>query len=323
MTNMVKTTADVSLIYTKPFWQRLGKKLSNNMRPEEMARVVDVNWEVRGIDSYVNFGGKYIKTGQKSLIRTDTGAILSNVGEDWHIVQNIEIFEFFKELLIMGGMDMDSAGSLKGGQIVWALAKVNEFSFDIFDGDKIETYLLFSNPHQYGMSVNIQFITIRVICSNGLASLKNRSYRIKHIKGFREKSDIVKRDIVKKTLAIARKEFAEYRRMAGILASQPYDKDDLRQYYMEIFPISNPDRLITPDTKLTPRAERCLELVESQPGAKFARGTWWQAFNSVVYVIDHEQNTTAENRLYNQWYGDNKSLKIKAAKKAIQYARAT
>ena len=50
---------------------------------------------------------------------------------------------------------MHTAGSLKGGKMVWALAKINE-SFDVMDGDRVDSYLLFSNPHDYGKSVEYQ-----------------------------------------------------------------------------------------------------------------------------------------------------------------------
>ena len=309
MTDMYDTTVDESLTYGTPFFFFFGKKLSNNMEPEEIARVADANWKVHGIDSYVDFADKRIKTGKKSLVRGDNSAILSNVGEDWHIIQNIEVFEFFKEFVITGGMDMDSAGSLNGGQIVWAAAKMNDFSFEIFGGDVVDSYLRFSNPHKYGMSVYIEFISIRLVCSNGMTSLKNRKYKIPHnIQDFKKKSDNIKRGI-KETLGMVREDLDEYKKMAKLLASKRYDTDSLRQYYMELF-------------SSTSKAEYCEDLIESQPGAEFARGTWWQAFNSVTYFTDHEQKTTDENRLYSQWYGKNKLLKIRAAKMAEEYAKA-
>ena len=199
MSSMNETIVKEGYVFGEPSWRRLGKKLSNNMKPEEMARVAGVDWKVHGLDSYVKFNGKSIKTGQMSLVRDDTGEVLSNVGENWKIVQNIEAFDFFNEYVVTGGMDMDTAGSLKGGRIVWAVAKVKEFSFEVFGGDEVDLYLLFSNPHQYGMSVDIQFITIRVICSNGVPSLERRSYKLPHVNLFRDKRDTIKRDI-KKTL---------------------------------------------------------------------------------------------------------------------------
>ena len=103
--------------------------------------------------------------------------------------------------------------------------------------------------------------------------------------------------------------------MANFLASKPYDEDSLQRYYMDIFPNSD-------ETKLTPRAEQCRELINRQPGAEFARGTWWQAFNSVTYLTDHKQNTTAKKSMYNQYYGGKKLLKIRASKMAKEYAKA-
>ena len=43
---------------------------------------------------------------------------------------------------------MHTAGSLEDGRRVWALAKVND-TFEVFKGDAIEQFLLFSNPHKY------------------------------------------------------------------------------------------------------------------------------------------------------------------------------
>ena len=200
--------------------------------------------------------------------------------------------------------------------MVWALAKVKDSSFDLFDGDEVDSYLLFSNPHKYGMSVDIRFTPIRVICNNMLAwvlgSKAERSIKIRHVKRF---DKTIER--VQETLGIARREFADCMKMAKFLGSKRYNTDNLIEYYKEIFPSSSRDA-----EKMTDNAKRCLQLVEEQPGAKHAEGTWWQAFNSVTCFIDHIQGKTLENRLYNQWYGKNQQLKIKAAKKAMKYARA-
>ncbi len=81
--------------------------------------------------------------------------ILTNVGGDWNPVQNADAFEFFSEYVLAGDMEMNTAGSLKGGRNVFALAKVKE-SFDILGSDQVDSYLLFSNPHEYGKAVDVQ-----------------------------------------------------------------------------------------------------------------------------------------------------------------------
>ena len=62
--------------------------------------------------------------------------------------------------------------------------------------------------------------------------------------------------------------------------------------------------------------------MDRQPGAEFAEGAWWQAFNSATYFTDHVQGRDAESRLENQWYDRNHQRKLKAFKKAVEYARA-
>ena len=61
-------------------------------------------------------------------------------------------------------MEMHTAGSLDEGRRVWALAKVND-AFEVFKDDVVEQYLLFSNPHRYGQSIDVRMTPIRVVCN--------------------------------------------------------------------------------------------------------------------------------------------------------------
>jgi len=101
------------------------------------------------------------------LFRSSDGKILSVVSGDWNPVQNHEAFEFFNDFVMAGDMKMHTAGSLREGKNVWALAKVND-DFEILGGDKVEPYLLFSNPHEYGKCIDVRFTAIRVVCNNTL-----------------------------------------------------------------------------------------------------------------------------------------------------------
>jgi phage/plasmid-like protein (TIGR03299 family) len=149
-------------------WHGLGTPVSNDLSPTMMMEKAGLDWRVEEVESYIQFEGELMPTGQKSLVRSTDGKILTNVGKDWHPVQNEEAFNFFGEYVLAGNMEMNTAGSLKGGQMVWALAKVKD-SFELFGGDKVDSYLLFSNPHQYGKSIDIRFTPIRVVCNNTLS----------------------------------------------------------------------------------------------------------------------------------------------------------
>ena len=60
--------------------------------------------------------------------------------------------------------------------------------------------------------------------------------------------------------------------------------------------------------------------MNTQPGADFAKGTFWQLFNTVTFMTDHLLGKSSDNRLTNAWYGYNKKLKTRALEKAIDMA---
>jgi len=316
MAHMVETMAYAGELP----WHGLGEKVSNDLTPAQMMQKAGVDWEVHEVESFIEFNGVRKSTGQKSLVRGTDGKILTNVGEDWKPVQNQTAFEFFSEYVLAGDMEMHTAGSLKGGQVVWALAKVKE-SFDLFGGDQVDSFMLFSNPHQYGKAIDLRFTPIRVVCNNTLTmSLNMKSDRAIKV-GHRTTFDA---DSVKVTLGIAHEKFAKYKEMAEFLGSRKVTAESLLQYYDNVFPLSSgleKRKELTKDT-LSRSARQAFDVLETQPGAQYAEGTWWQAFNSVTYITDHVQGRNAENRLHSQWYGSNQARKVQAAELAVKMALA-
>jgi phage/plasmid-like protein (TIGR03299 family) len=314
MAHMVETMAYAGELP----WHGLGTKVSNDLTPQQMMEKAGVDWKVHEVESFVEFNGNKMPTGQKSLIRETDGKILTNVGKDWHPCQNETAFEFFNEYVLAGDMEMHTAGSLRDGQYVWALAKVKE-SFDLFGGDQVDSYMLFSNPHVYGKSIDVRFTPIRVVCNNTLTfaldSQSQRAVKVGHRAAFEP-------DMVKEQLGIAHEKFAKYKEMAQFLGSKRFSVDSLIQYYNEVFPLtSGKDKqdVINLET-ISRQAKNAYDVLETQPGAEYAEGTWWQAFNSVTFVTDHVQGRNADNRLHSQWFGQNQLRKIKAAEKAVEYA---
>ena len=201
-------------------WHGLGVPVSNDLTPVQMMQKAGVDWKVEELPSFVNLNGEQIATGQKALVRATDGRVLTNVGKDWNPVQNEQAFEFFSEYVFAGDMEMHTAGSLRDGQMVWALAKVKE-SFDLFDGDQVDSYLLFSNPHQYGRSIDVRFTPIRVVCNNtlslSLSMQAERQVKVGHRVEFNPGE-------VKEALGIASEKLATYRKIAEYSGSMKNSK---------------------------------------------------------------------------------------------------
>ena len=302
-------------------WHGLGVEVSNDLTPLQMMQKAGLDWRVEKVDAYVDINGEQVRTGQQALVRTSDCTILTNVTDAWNPLQNEEAFDFFAEYVAAGDMEMHTAGSLRNGQMVWALAKVKE-SFDVFGDDRVDAYFLFSNPHQYGKSIDVRFTPIRVVCHNTLTmSLQqsaDRSVKVGH-------RTVFDPDQVKSDLGLAHEKFAKYKEMAQFLGSKRFTVENLISFYDEVYPSTSRTAEKVPATnveELSRSARMCYDALETQPGAQYGEGTWWQAFNSVTYVTDHLQGRSAEQRLHNQWFGYNQPRKVKAAEKAVEYALA-
>jgi len=297
-------------------WHGLGTKVPADLTPDQMLEAAGLNWEVEKIQAYANVGGNQVAVGQSALVRKMDNKILDVVSDDWNPVQNADAFEFFNEFVAAGDMEMHTAGSLRDGQIVWGLAKVKE-SFELFKGDQIDSYLLFSNFHKYGFSTDVRFTPIRVVCNNtltlSLGSATERMAKISHRKVF-DPAD------VKDMLGIATDKLIKYKEMAQFLGSKKAKEEDIVQYFTRIFPVTGSST--DPKKEFSKNAQIAFSILESQPGADYAAGTWWQPFNAVTYLTDHLAGRSADTRLTSAWYGYNKGVKTKALELAVEMAEA-
>lgn len=300
-------------------WGDIGTQVSNDLSPQQIMEKADLNWSVDKVQTYADYQGEKIPTGMEALVRSSDNKILTQVGKNWEPCQNETAFEFFNEYCLEGGMDMESAGSLKGGKMVWALAKIKE-SFDVVKGDQVDSYLLFSNPHEYGKSIDVRFTPIRVTCMNTLAmAIKGSAVngmKVNHRKAF----DPV---MVKQTMGIAHEKFEQYKEVAQFLSKKRFTADSLIQYYNEVFPRTYKGKdevIVKAYDDLTTNGQKAFDVMESQPGASFAQGSWWQALNSVTYLTDHVMGREADSRMTSSWFGANANRKAVAVSKAIEFA---
>ena len=297
-------------------WHGLGTKVPNDLTPAQMLEAAGLDWTVEKVPAYAKVGGKNVKIGQSALVRSMDDSILDVVSDDWNPVQNQEAFEFFNDFVAAGDMEMHTAGSLRDGQIVWGLAKVKE-SFELFKGDKIDSYLLFSNFHKYGFSTDVRFTPIRVVCNNtltlSLSSAVERMAKISHRKVF------VAED-VKGMLGIAKDKLIKYKEMAQFLGSKKAKDEDIVQYFTRVFPVTGSNE--TKKKEVSKNAQMAMDVLKTQPGAEYAEGTWWQPFNAVTFLTDHLAGRTPDSRLTSAWYGYNKGVKTKALELAVEMAEA-
>ena len=219
---MIEGVAQMAYAGDKP-WHGLGAAVSNDLTPAQMQSKAGLDWQVYKTPLYADVGGVRVSVSKQALVRNSDNKILDVIGDDWNPVQNSEAFEFFNEYVMAGDMEMECAGSLKGGKNVFALAKIKE-SFSILGDDQVDSYLLFSNPHEYGKAIDIRFTPIRVVCNNTLTFSLNSSsknfVKLNHRTTFDP-------DMVKQQMGLASEKFAMYKDMAEFLSTKKFSVDNL------------------------------------------------------------------------------------------------
>lgn len=253
-----------------------------------------------------------------ALVRNTDGKVLDEVTDDWEPVQNHEAMEFFNEFVAAGDMEMETVGSLKGGQVVWGLAKINE-SFELFKGDRTDGYLLFSNFHKYGHSTTVMLTPIRVVCNNtltmALGSKVDEMVKYSHRRKFNPEE-------AKEMIGISKATLAAYKDKAAFLGSKKAKDEDIVEYLKRIMPgsVKTDQKGKAPADTLARNAKTVYDYIDVQPGHQYAAGSWWQPFNAVTFFLDHEISRTQDQRMKQAWYGTHRTMKLKALDLALEYA---
>ena len=313
MIEMVDGVAQMAWTGEAP-WHGLGKQVPADLTPEQMMKEAGLDWEVKKIPAYATVGKKRIAVGKSALIRTSDNKLLDVVGDDWNPCQNAEAFEFFNDFIGNGDMTMETAGSIMNGKRVFALARVKE-SFELFKGDKVDAHLLFSNPHMYGKTIDIQFTPVRVVCWNTLSLSLSLGSKNRVSVSHRTKFD---GDTVKQMMGIAKDKLATYKEAAAYLGSKRFTDESIKDYFGRVFGTVK-DKKEDGD-KNSRNARIAYDILEQQPGANFAKGSWWQGFNAATFMVDHVIGRNEDNRMNSAWFGWGRNLKVKALETAMEMA---
>lgn len=330
-------------------WHGLGVPVSNSLSPDEMMLAAGLDWQVAKAPLYMHtttpeeesvyilseivskFGDNPAKAQNKiaqylsetrvvypsvrAVYRQTDNKILTHASDNWTPMQNKDAFAFFSDFVEMGDMEMETAGALDGGRMVWALAKISD-GFSVGKNDQVKGYLLFSNPHKNGKAIDVRLTATRVVCNNTLTmDLRGaKSYsKTSHHQQFDAQA-------VKQTLGIAKNMLSDLQDTCTFLSTKTFSEETLTEYFSRVFPHTATKK--TPKKELSRMAIDAHEILYAQPGAELSEGTWWSAFNTVTYMTDHLMGRTADTRLHSAWYGINQTRKTKALNLALEYASA-
>ncbi|PUA19503.1 DUF932 domain-containing protein [Glaciimonas sp. PCH181] len=250
---------------------------------------------------------------QKVLYRSDTKAPLSVVSNRYQVVQPRDILEFYRDLTDISGFALETAGVLKFGRKIWALAKTGQ-SGTLKGNDTINGYLLLATACDGTLATTAQFTSIRVVCNNTLAvalANGNGAVKVPHSTSFDPQA-------VKKQLGISVSAWDAFLYRIKILSERKVKAHEAMNYFLRVFT----DPATTATGLSNERAMKKVQgLYDGQgKGAALSssKGTAFGLLNAVTEYVDHERRARSpDHRLEAAWFGAGATLKQKALEQAL------
>jgi phage/plasmid-like protein (TIGR03299 family) len=156
MSHMIdETTGTAAIAYAGATpWHGLGQALTPGQSIETWTKEAGLDYTV--LESPVMYDSPAASVPQvwpnrKVLHRSDTGAPLAVVSDNYNVVQPSAVMGFFSELVRIGGFEMETAGALSDGRRVWALAKVGDAA-PVVEGDLVKPYILLGTSYDGTMA---------------------------------------------------------------------------------------------------------------------------------------------------------------------------
>ena len=304
-------------------WHGLGNQLAPNQPLEVWAKQSGMDWkieesEVRFIAGNTGLGSIHAFPDQKVLYRSDTKAPLSVVSGRYQVVQPAEILEFYRDLTEVGGYQLETAGVLKGGKKLWALARTGQ-STSLKGGDQVNGYLLLATACDGTLATTAQFTSVRVVCNNTLAIAlgdNTGAVKVPHRSQFNAQA-------VKQQLGIAISSWDTF--MAGMkaMANRKVKPETAEAYFKRVLTYpANTGSGDAPATVNDRAIKSVLELFAGRgrgAGLASAAGTAWGLLNSVTEFVDHHRRARSDdNRINAAWFGPGATIKQKAWDEALK-----
>jgi phage/plasmid-like protein (TIGR03299 family) len=320
-------------------WHGLGARLAEFASSAEMQAAAGLAWTVGKREAYFADGaGGFVRVPERfALVReTDGKPLGAVVSGEYQAFQPGEMFAFGDALTSTGAARWETAGSLRGGARIWAIAQVAGH-FDVrtlADGkpDRILPFLLLYNTFDGTSSFRARFTTVRVVCANtARLALGGKAdageARIQH------RGDLAaKVGEAQRLLGLASKSFETQSKVAAALESKPFDRTEMATFAAQMLTgEDSPAEAVRKFREADGRSETRYRALGAELAWLYARGdgnrgeTAWDALNAVTEYVDRQRaragnwrsrrsRTLSEAGLDSALFGAGERMKLRAVR---------
>ena len=299
-------------------WHGLGQELTDNASIETWKQEAGFDWDINSSPVQYKVGdGSFNFNGKTVLHRSDNGAPLSIVSNDYKIVQPAEVLEFFRDLVGAAGMKLNTAGVLFGGRRFWAMAETNNWG--VLNGnDAIKGNLLLTTSCDLSTPSIATFCAERVVCNNTLrvALDENNSGRVRvsHSRQFDQKE-------IKAKLGLINESWETFMEKCTNLSQYEISVKKANDFVFDL--VSDKNRAV--DKQKYSVEDTMVSIMNKFKNGMGNEGkTMWDVVNAVTehYGTEMGRVKSADVKLWNNFYGKDANVKDLAFDKAVDYIAA-
>jgi phage/plasmid-like protein (TIGR03299 family) len=302
-------------------WHGLGNPLTPEQPIESWQIQAGMNWRINETEVLFNVsneGGRHVKShaDSKVLYRSDNHAPLSVVSNRYKVVQPHDVLEFYRDLTQAGGFQLETAGVLKEGRKLWALAKTGQEAL-LKGGDKVKAYLLLATSCDGSLCTTAQFTSVRVVCNNTLQLAVGNStgaVRVPHSRFFDPQ-------LVKQELGLGLTSWENFVTDMRLLAERKVNKFEAMNYLINVLGDKSVPLNEQHNTKAIQNVYTLFNGQGKGSDMVSASGTAWGLLNGITEFVDHSRRARSQDyRLDSAWFGQGAIIKEKAYLEAMKLA---
>lgn len=264
-------------------WHGLGTVTADTLGGQEAIVAAGLDWTVDLGDLYaIPAGLPHLPehmtpaTDHHAVIRDRDQKVLGVVGGQYTPVQNGELFGFVDDILDSGDAHFETAGSLRGGRVVFITARLNR---DVtVDGDRLVPYLVVASSHDGTMGVRALATPVRVVCANTLrlaAASAASEYYVRHTASATHRVAEARQ-----ALGMSWRYLDGFEAEVAELLAQDVTTAQQRRHLAHLFPTSD-DRSNRTNERQQARREAVLTILYEDPTVRDYAGSGWGLLNAV------------------------------------------
>lgn len=323
MAHELASEKDMAYVGETP-WHGLGNKLPKNQPIEVWQKASGMDFEIKQTEVFFNSASGNdgnmlnlrLNKDATVLYRSDNHEPLSVVSKRYKVVQPKEVLGFYRDLVSIGNFELETAGILRGGKKLWALAKTGQETMLAGD-DKVKAYLLLATSCDGSLATTAQFTSVRVVCNNTLQMAvgeRKGAIRVPHSTTFDPAS-------VKQALGLGLSSWEYFMANIRTLSNRPVNKFEAMSYLVNVLG----DPALPLNDQPNQKAIQAVYGLYSGGGKgsklQSASGTAWGLLNGITEFVDvHRRARNQDYRLDSAWFGQGAQIKQRALEQAMLLA---